>query len=133
MNGFQTFCCPFVSAAEPRTRDAGALPRPGPSHAAGPETSVWTGLSRPPFHAHAVRLWREPHAGSGPAGGLWAYALADGARWQLSWYGWNGGHGEPTCQHDETKNDEPQQAHEAAAAAEASGTAGMSPMTFSPT
>jgi len=113
--------------ADPRSRAAaGAFSRAGPVHVARPEASVWTGLSRTSHHAYAVWLRREPHAGSGPAGGVRAHAITDGPRRQLPWYGWNGGHGASSSQHDETPDDERQQAHEAAAAAEAAGTTGTS-------
>lgn len=117
----------FSSAPEPGKRAAnGAVSRTGPVHGAGPEAPVRTGLSRTPLHAIAVRLWGEPHAGAGPAGGVWANAVSDGARWQLPRNGWHGQHGSPSCQHDETQDDDRQQTHEASAATEAAGTAGMS-------
>lgn len=102
----------------------GAFSRTGSLHGAGPEASVRAGLPRTPRHADAVWLRREPHAGSGPAGGVWTHALTDGPGWQFPWYGGDGGHGAPPCEHDEAEDDERQQAHETAAATEAAGTAG---------
>lgn len=115
---------PLCSESRSRAAD-GAFSRAGPVHGDGPEASLWAGLPRTPRHAYAVWLRREPHAGTGPAGGVRAHAVSDGPRWQLPWDGRNGRDGTPASQHDETQDDECQQAHEAPATAEAAGTAGI--------
>lgn len=124
--------CPYVlSSPDPGSRAAaGTFSRAGPVHGAGSEASLWAGLSRTPRHAYAVWLRGESHAGSEPTGGIWAHAVTDGPSRQLPWYGWNGGHGASSCQHDETKDDECQQAHEAPAATEVTRTTSKNTQGF---
>lgn len=121
-----SFCPLVLSPPDTGSRAAArTFSRAGSVHGSGPEASLWAGLSWTSYYAYAVWLWREPYTGSGPTGGIWAHALTNGPRRQLPRYGWNGGHGPPSCQHDATQDDECKQANEAPAATETAGTTGV--------
>ena len=114
-----------VQPPGPGSGAAGALPGTGPLHGHGAEVPLRPGLPGAPQHGHAAGLRGEPHAGAAPAGGLRPHAVPDGPGGQLPRHGGHGGHGPPPRRYDATQDDERQQAHEAPAAAEAPGTAGV--------